>query len=243
MDVVVRTLVDTAPGRDGLVRARVEMPPGSQVEAVAGPGGELWYVIDGAGLLTAGDGPAAPIRRDTALWLPPGARYRLAASGADPVTLDSVTLPPGPAAGDGGAAEPALAELGDRPVEVTGDRRFRVLFGPGNGCAAATQFVGECPPGRSSTASRRAPASTCRPGSSTAWRTPGTARCGCSASSTPVAAPPPRRRRGRGSGGGAAAGAGVAARQFWPGSAAVPAPGLVNRWHRPFIVSSQQRVL
>jgi len=148
MDVVVRTLVDTAPGRDGLVRARVEMPPGSQVEAVAGPGGELWYVIDGAGLLTAGDGPTAPIRRDTALWLPPGARYRLAASGADPVTLDSVTLPPGPAAGDGGAAEPALAELGDRPVEVTGDRRFRVLFGPGNGCAAATQFVGEIPPGR-----------------------------------------------------------------------------------------------
>ena len=34
------------------------------------------------------------------------------------------------------------------PVEVTGDRRFRVLFGPGNGCSAATQFVGEIPPGR-----------------------------------------------------------------------------------------------
>jgi len=33
-------------------------------------------------------------------------------------------------------------------VEVTGDRRFRVLFGPGNGCPAATQFVGEIPPGR-----------------------------------------------------------------------------------------------
>jgi uncharacterized cupin superfamily protein len=33
-------------------------------------------------------------------------------------------------------------------VEVTGDRRFRVLFGPGNGCEAATQFLGEIPPGR-----------------------------------------------------------------------------------------------
>ena len=31
---------------------------------------------------------------------------------------------------------------------MTGDRRFRVLFGPGNGCSAATQFVGEIPPGR-----------------------------------------------------------------------------------------------
>src|SRR5215813_719851 len=151
MDVVVRTLLDTAPGRDGLVRRRVEVPPGSAVEAAARPGGELWYVIDGAGLLTSGDGPGAPIRRDTALWLPAGARYRLAAGAAGPLTLDSVTLPAGPAAGGGApprVARPRLSELGDCAVEVTGDRRFRVLFGPGNGCAAATQFVGEIPPGR-----------------------------------------------------------------------------------------------
>jgi mannose-6-phosphate isomerase-like protein (cupin superfamily) len=151
MDVVVRTLVDTAPGGDGLVRRRVEVPPGSWVEAAAGPGGELWYVIDGTGLLTPGDDPAAPIRRDTALWLPPGARYRLAASTPAQLTLDSVTLPAGPGAGRAGvaeAAQPRLTELGDCPVETTGDRRFRVLFGPGEGCEAATQFVGEIPPGR-----------------------------------------------------------------------------------------------
>src|SRR5215472_10204231 len=82
MDVVVRTLVDTAPGGNGLVRRRVEVPPGSWVEAAAGPGGELWYVIDGTGLLTSGEDPAAPIRGGTALWLPPGARYRLAAAPA-----------------------------------------------------------------------------------------------------------------------------------------------------------------
>ena len=151
MDVVVRTLVDTAPGGDGLVRRRVEAPAGARVEAAAGAGGELWYVIDGTGLLTSGEGPAAPIRRDTALWLPPGAHYRLAASGPPPLTLDSVTLPAGPATGraaPAGAVRPRLSELGDCPVEVTGDRRFRVLFGPGHGCEAATQFVGEIPPGR-----------------------------------------------------------------------------------------------
>jgi quercetin dioxygenase-like cupin family protein len=38
--------------------------------------------------------------------------------------------------------------LADCDVEVTGDRRFRVLFGPGKGCTAATQFLGEIPPGR-----------------------------------------------------------------------------------------------
>jgi mannose-6-phosphate isomerase-like protein (cupin superfamily) len=146
MDVVVRTLVDTAPGGDGLVRRRVEVPEGSAVEAAAGPGGELWYVIDGAGLLTSGDWTAAPIGRDTALWLPPGARYLLTAA-AGMLTMDSVTLPAATGLpGDTGV--PRLARLEDRAVEVTGDRRFRVLFGPGNGCEAATQFVGEIPPGR-----------------------------------------------------------------------------------------------
>jgi len=146
MDVVVRTLVDTAPGRDGLVRRRVEMPAGSAVEAAAGPGGELWYVIDGEGLLASGDGPGTPIRRGTALWLPPGARYRLTAA-ADMLSLDSVTLPAATGIPDD-TGVPRLAQLADCAVEVTGDRRFRVLFGPGNGCAAATQFVGEIPPGR-----------------------------------------------------------------------------------------------
>ena len=146
MDVVVRTLVDTAPGGDGLVRRRIEVPEGSAVEAAAGPGGELWFVIDGTGLLTCGDGTAEPILRDTALWLPPGARYRLTAA-AGMLTMDSVTLPA--ATGlprDTGV--PRLARLEDCAVEVTGDRRFRVLFGPGNGCEAATQFAGEIPPGR-----------------------------------------------------------------------------------------------
>jgi mannose-6-phosphate isomerase-like protein (cupin superfamily) len=146
-DVLVRTLLDTGRGQDGLVRRRVEVPPGSRVEAAAGPGGELWFVIGGHGVLAAGDGPGAPIRPDTALWLPPGTRCHLAAGAAGPLTLDSVTLPAGPRA-PGEAARPQLSELGDCAVEVTGDRRFRVLFGPGNGCAAATQFVGEIPPGR-----------------------------------------------------------------------------------------------
>jgi quercetin dioxygenase-like cupin family protein len=146
MDVVVRTLVDTAPGGDGLVRRRVEMPEGSAVDAAAGPGGELWYVIDGTGGLTSGTGPAAALRPGTAVWLPPGAGYRLTAA-AGMLTMDSVTLPAATGIPDE-AGVPRLARLADCAVEVTGDRRFRVLFGPGNGCAAATQFLGEIPPGR-----------------------------------------------------------------------------------------------
>jgi len=148
---VVTTVLDTGAGRDGLVRRLVEVPPGAQHEGAAGPGGELWFVIAGAGRLSPGAGPASPVRPDTGVWLPPGAGYRVSADGPDRLRLDSVSLPAVTAEGaatPGDAAAPRLSELGDCPVEVTGDRRFRVLFGPGNGCSAATQFVGEIPPGR-----------------------------------------------------------------------------------------------
>ena len=149
----VRTVLDTGAGRGGLVRRLVEVPAGSQFAGAAGPGGELWFVIAGYGRLSPGAGPARPVRPDTGLWLPPGAGYRVSADGPGPLTLDAVSLPAGPAGqtAAGAPAEataPRLAELADCPVEVTGDRRFRVLFGPGNGCGAATQFVGEIPPGR-----------------------------------------------------------------------------------------------
>jgi mannose-6-phosphate isomerase-like protein (cupin superfamily) len=142
---VVRTILETGAGRDGLVRRLVKVATGSGFDGTAGPGGELWFVIAGTGRLEPGAGPAMPVRPDTGVWLPPGARYRLSAD--IELTLDSVCLPAG-AAGRDDATEPRLSELRDCAVEVTGDRRFRVLLGPGNGCSAATQFVGEIPPGR-----------------------------------------------------------------------------------------------
>jgi hypothetical protein len=61
------------------------------VRGTAGPGGELWFVIAGTGRLEPGTGPAIPVRRDTGVWLPPGARYRLSADGPGELTLDSVS--------------------------------------------------------------------------------------------------------------------------------------------------------
>ena len=170
-DVVVRTLLDTGggAGRGGLVRRLVEMPAGARFTGAAGAagasgasgasgaGGELWFVIAGVGRVTPGTGPSLVIERDTAVWLPPGARYDLVADGPEALRLDSVCLPAGGATGadgtvgaDGTAAGGGVrvSRFEDCPVEVTGDRQFRVLFGPGNGCAAATLFVGEIPPGR-----------------------------------------------------------------------------------------------
>jgi mannose-6-phosphate isomerase-like protein (cupin superfamily) len=149
--VTVHTVLDTGAAAGGLVRRLAEVPAGARFEGAAGPGGELWFVIAGWGQLASGDLPVLPVQPGTGVWLPSGTSYRLSAGGPGTLRLDSVCLPAGPAAAGpdpGGAAVPLLSQLADCPVEVTGDRRFRVLFGPGNGCDAATQFVGEIPPGR-----------------------------------------------------------------------------------------------
>jgi mannose-6-phosphate isomerase-like protein (cupin superfamily) len=152
----VRTVLDTG---GGLVRRQVEVPAGASHTSAAGPGGELCFVIDGTGQLSSAAAPGRPVQPDTGLWLPPGTSYSLAAAGPGPLRLDSVLLPasaPGtvPASTVPDSAVPAstggplLADLAEQPAEITGDRQFRVLFAPGQGCAAATQFVGEIPPGR-----------------------------------------------------------------------------------------------
>jgi quercetin dioxygenase-like cupin family protein len=131
----------------GLARRLITVAPGSALAGIAGAGGELWYVISGGGRLDAGDYRAAPAGAQTGAWLPPGTDYRLEASG-DAITLDAVALPASGPRQAGPADPPRLARLRDCEVEQTGDRRFRVLLGPGRGCEAATQFVGEIPPGR-----------------------------------------------------------------------------------------------
>src|SRR5580698_10846786 len=117
--------------------------------APAGLGGELWFVIAGTGRLDAGTLRGAAVGEGTGCRIPPGAEYRLGAH--DGMLLDAVALPAPPAT-DAAALiaeeEPRLSELAACEVERTGDRRFRVLLGPGRGCEAATQFVGEIPPGR-----------------------------------------------------------------------------------------------
>jgi quercetin dioxygenase-like cupin family protein len=154
----MRPAADPGRAATGLARRMVSVPVGSRFEGTAGSGGELWFMIAGSGRLDTG-GPGqqgAPVTRDTGMWLPPGCRYLLDAD--SDVRLDAVALPAveSPAA-ELSAAEPwaaaaaqgpRIVQLADCEVEQTGDRRFRVLFGPGRGCEAATQFVGQIPPGR-----------------------------------------------------------------------------------------------
>jgi quercetin dioxygenase-like cupin family protein len=162
----VRTLLDIAAagqrgaagqqaGGQHFIRRLADVPPRSQFSGTAGAAGELWFVIGGAGRLAVEDHPGLPLRQDRGLWIPPGARYRVDADGPADLRFDVVSLPaetsaPGGLASRPGAdsSAPLARDLDDCEVEMTGDRRFRVLFGPGRGCSVATQFAGEIPPGR-----------------------------------------------------------------------------------------------
>jgi quercetin dioxygenase-like cupin family protein len=130
----------------GLVRRQITLAPGSPLRGLAGPGGELWFVIAGTGRLDAGTLRGAAVDAGTGCRIPPGAEYRLGAE--EDILLDAVALPAPPAGSLIAEEEPRLSELSGCEVERTGNRRFRVLLGPGRGCEAATQFVGEIPPGR-----------------------------------------------------------------------------------------------
>ncbi len=147
---VIRTLVDCgSPGAPGLVRRLAEVPAGSRLDGAAGPGGELWFVAGGAGTLHAGGHEAIELHPDRGLWLPPGTPYRVRPAGPDGLRLDQTQLPGAvEVAGPAGPDRPLARDLGECVAEVTGDRRFWVLFGPGQDCSSATQFVGEIPPGR-----------------------------------------------------------------------------------------------
>ncbi len=145
--VSVLTLLEVGPAGDpGLVRRLAEVPAGGRFDGVASAGGELWFVIEGTGRLDCGERAGLEFGPDFGLLVPPGLAYRAQAGPDAVLRLDVVALP-------GSAAMPSsrtplVRELATCAVETTGDRRFRVLFGPGNGCSVATQFVGEIPPGR-----------------------------------------------------------------------------------------------
>jgi mannose-6-phosphate isomerase-like protein (cupin superfamily) len=153
-DASLTVLARTGTGATGLVRTLAEIPPGGRHSGATGAGGELWFVIEGSGELDL-DGAAGPaLVPDRGLRLPAGAGYRVQCGPTGPLRVDIVALPARsarPATALSAATDtglPLSRDLQNCPVETTGDRTFRVLFGPGRDCATATQFIGEIPPGR-----------------------------------------------------------------------------------------------
>jgi quercetin dioxygenase-like cupin family protein len=148
--VSMTALLDTGAGGPGLVRRLIEVPPGAQFAGIAerAGAGELWFVIAGSARLDLDGEAGLALAPDRGLWIPPGSRYLVQAGADAELRLDTVSLPATAAGQPADGASPLSCDLVECEVETTGDRKFRVLFGPGRGCSVATQFVGEIPPGR-----------------------------------------------------------------------------------------------
>jgi mannose-6-phosphate isomerase-like protein (cupin superfamily) len=152
--VTMRTLLDARTSGPGLVRRALDVRPRSRFNGTAGTAGELWFVIAGTGTLAVGADHRQELTPDRGVWIAPGSDYVVQAGDDADLRLDTVMLPEqtGPATQAAGSAPdpglPLASDLRDCDVEMTGDRKFRVVFGPGRGCSVATQFVGEIPPGR-----------------------------------------------------------------------------------------------
>jgi mannose-6-phosphate isomerase-like protein (cupin superfamily) len=144
--VGVRKLLDTGSGEPGLVRRQVDLAPEASWRGSAGPAGELWFVIHGSGQLTMPGLPEFALKADRGVLLPPDGPYEVHTDDGAGLRLDAVSLPAGSRAVQ--AASPLIRDFSECAIETTGNRQFRVLFGPGLDCAVATQFVGEIPPGR-----------------------------------------------------------------------------------------------
>lgn len=141
----IRTLVDTGGDETGLVRRLLDLAPDGCFGGSAGAGGELWFVIEGTGQLGVTGHPEVALSPDRGILVPAGSAYEVRAGPRTGLRADIVCLP----AGHGAVASTPLSrDFTDCEIEQTGDRQFRVLFGPGRDCAVATQFVGEIPPGK-----------------------------------------------------------------------------------------------
>ena len=145
----LRFLVETGNGAPGLVRRLADLAAGGRIEGRSAAADELWFVLGGSGELEAGGQPPVPLHPDRGVLIPAGMPFAVRAAAATGLSLDMVALPaaPGAAVPPLTGTGPAVSDFADCAIETTGDRQFRVVFGPGRGCSAATQFVGEIPPG------------------------------------------------------------------------------------------------
>jgi hypothetical protein len=102
--------------------------------------GELWFMARGKARLKL-EGRYVLFQPGVGVLVLSG-HYEIEVDGDDRVALAVVVLP---LDAQGMPSDTVASLLDECEAETTGDRRFRVLIGPAQGCDAATQFVGDIP--------------------------------------------------------------------------------------------------
>ena len=140
--LAVREVIDDTVGCAEFSLRVLRAEAGRNAALDTGAAQELLFVLSGRGRLIAADGEHE-LEPEAGALLGERERYTLANDGSEDLLIVAVALhAPLPAARTG------LSRLADRaPQSATGERQFRIVFDPDNGCPSATQFVGYIPVG------------------------------------------------------------------------------------------------
>ena len=146
--LAVRAVIDDSVGCAEFSLRLLRAEPGARATGGTGAAEELLFVLSGRGRLIAADGEH-DLEPEAGALLREGERYELANEGPEDLLIVAVALHE-PLPGEAASKTPLspLSRLADQaPQSATGDRQFRIVFDPGNGCPSATQFVGYIPVG------------------------------------------------------------------------------------------------
>jgi mannose-6-phosphate isomerase-like protein (cupin superfamily) len=141
----VREVIDPSLGCEPFSLRLLRAETGRSSARETGPSEELLFVLGGCGRLIAADGEHE-LETETGALMPARGRYALHNDGPEDLLIVAVALhEPQPREGD---SHTPLSRLADQAAQsATGERQFRIVFDPGNGCPSATQFVGYIPVG------------------------------------------------------------------------------------------------
>jgi mannose-6-phosphate isomerase-like protein (cupin superfamily) len=143
--LAVREVIDDSVGCAEFALRLLRAEPGARAARDTDAAHELLFVLSGRGRLIAADGEH-DLEPETGALLREGERYELANDGPEDLLIVAVALHE-PLPGEA-AARTRLSRLADQAAQsATGERQFRIVFDPGNGCPSATQFVGYIPVG------------------------------------------------------------------------------------------------
>jgi mannose-6-phosphate isomerase-like protein (cupin superfamily) len=143
--LAVREVIDDTVGCAEFSLRLLRAEPGCRAPRDSGAAQELLFVLSGRGRLVAADGEHE-LEPEAGALLGERERYTLANDGPEDLLIVAVALH-APLPAEAGPRT-GLSRLADQASQsATGERQFRIVFDPANGCPSATQFVGYIPVG------------------------------------------------------------------------------------------------
>jgi mannose-6-phosphate isomerase-like protein (cupin superfamily) len=141
-----REVLDARDGCELFTLRTLRTVHGHGIARETGAADELLFAVGGRGVLIAADGEHE-LEPQAGALVGAGESYELVNSASEDLLVVSVSVHD-PEARPAAATGATLSRLADAAAQAaTGERQFRIVFDPDNGCPSVTQFVGYIPVG------------------------------------------------------------------------------------------------